>query len=220
LPSDLGSPIQLYSHFEHYRGTFLTVVCLSLQEPKARHGRFRSLHRPEHAFLDWSTAQICSARRSSMNAPIEPNDKPGRRSLSADLNLVPYIDLLTCMVAFLLITAVWAQLAQLKTSQRSPGSGEDETPPGPKIEVLVEPDTINVVIDNERQVLPDKNGQPDNDGLGALLKKAKGQFPDKDDVQIASTDAVLFERLTDVMDRTIAAGFPSVSLLPTRDHEL
>jgi len=155
-----------------------------------------------------------------MNSPIEPNDKPGRRSLSADLNLVPYIDLLTCMVAFLLITAVWSQLAQLKTRQRSPGSGEDETQPGPKIEVLVEPDTINVVIDNERQALPDRNGQPDNDGLVALLKKAKGQFPDKDDVQIASTDAVLFERLTNVMDRAIASGFPSVSLLPTRDHEL
>jgi len=124
------------------------------------------------------------------------------------------------MVAFLLITSVWAQLAQLKTSQRSPGIDGDETPPGPKIEVLVEPNTINVVVDNERQALPDKNGRPDDDGLVALLKKAKGQFPDKDDVQIASTDAVLFDRLTNVMDRAIAAGFPSVSLLPARDHEL
>ncbi len=47
-----------------------------------------------------------------------------------------------------------------------------------------------------------------------LLKKAKGQFPDKDDVQIASADGVLFDRLTGVMDTAIAAGFPSVSLLP------
>jgi len=33
--------------------------------------------------------------------------KGHRKSLNADLNLVHYIDLLTCMVAFLLITAEW-----------------------------------------------------------------------------------------------------------------
>ena len=37
-----------------------------------------------------------------------------KKPLHAELNLVPYIDLLTCMVAFLLITAVWTQLARLK----------------------------------------------------------------------------------------------------------
>jgi hypothetical protein len=34
-------------------------------------------------------------------------------------------------------------------------------------------------------------------------------------VQIASEDSVLFDRLTSVMDTTIAAGFPSVSLVPS-----
>lgn len=154
-----------------------------------------------------------------MNAP-ESNDTKGRRSLTADLNLVPYIDLLTCMIAFLLITAVWTQLAQLKTSQRNPGLGGDEQPPGAKVEVLVEADTIHVVVDQERQSLPDKNGGADREGLLALLKKAKELFPDKEDVQIASTDAVLFERLTDVMDKAIAAGFPAVSLVPSRSNEL
>ena len=45
-------------------------------------------------------------------------------------------------------------------------------------------------------------------------KKAKSHFPDKEDVQIASADSVLFSRLTGVMDTTIAAGFPAVALLP------
>jgi biopolymer transport protein ExbD len=38
---------------------------------------------------------------------------PGKRALDAALNLVPFIDLLSCCIAFLLITAVWSQSAQL-----------------------------------------------------------------------------------------------------------
>jgi competence protein ComEC len=52
------------------------------------------------------------------------------------------------------------------------------------------------------------------------LKKAKGLYPDKNDVQIASEDNVVFDRLTGVMDATIAAGFPSVSLVPSSEAGL
>jgi biopolymer transport protein ExbD len=156
-----------------------------------------------------------------MSVSIEPGNKGGKRSLTAELNLVPYIDLLTCMVAFLLITAVWTQLAQLKTSQHDGKSDDaDHPPPMAKIAVVVGQDGINLVVNQEREILPDKNGQPDWSLLSTLLKKAKGQFPDKDDVQIASEDSVLFERLTEVMDTTIAAGFPSVSLVPSAEAGL
>lgn len=148
-----------------------------------------------------------------MSVSVEPQGKGGKRSLNASLNLVPYIDLLTCMVAFLLITAVWTQLAQLKTMQRGPG-GEQEDKPMAKIAVVVGDDNLNVVVNQDREVVPDKNGQPDWDLLATLLKKAKSQFPDKDDVQIASVDSVVFGRLTGVMDTTIAAGFPAVALVP------
>jgi biopolymer transport protein ExbD len=150
-----------------------------------------------------------------MSVSVEPQGKGGKRSLNASLNLVPYIDLLTCMVAFLLITAVWTQLAQLKLSQRVPGTedGKEEKPMA-KIAVVVGDDNLNVVVNQDREVVPDKNGQPDWDILATLLKKAKSQFPDKDDVQIASVDSVVFGRLTGVMDTTIAAGFPAVSLVP------
>ena len=40
-----------------------------------------------------------------MGVSVESGGKSGKKPLNADLNLVPYIDLLTCMVAFLLITA-------------------------------------------------------------------------------------------------------------------
>jgi biopolymer transport protein TolR len=152
-----------------------------------------------------------------MSVSIEPQGKGGKKSLTAELNLVPYIDLLTCMVAFLLITAVWSQLAQLSINQKGPGGDQDESPPMAKIAVVVGQDGINVVVNQDREVVPDKQGEPDFVALGALLKKAKGQFPD---VQIASEDSVLFDRLTGVMDTTIAAGFPAVSVVPSGEAGL
>lgn len=150
-----------------------------------------------------------------MSVSIEPQGKPGKRPLDASLNLVPYIDLLTCMIAFLLITAVWTQLAQLKTSQRSPGPGDEPSPARmTKLSLMVSQDGINVVVNAERELVPDQGGQADWTALGNLLKKLKGQFPDLDDVQIASEDCVLFDRLTGVMDASIAAGFPGVSVVP------
>ena len=38
--------------------------------------------------------------------------QPGKRALDAALNLVPFIDLLSCCIAFLLITAAASALVQ------------------------------------------------------------------------------------------------------------
>jgi biopolymer transport protein TolR len=150
-----------------------------------------------------------------MSVSIEPQGKGGKRPLNAELNLVPYIDLLTCMVAFLLITAVWTQLAQLHTKPTGPGGDDQQLPPAAKLSLVVGQDNINVLLNQERDIVPNRKGEPDWNALSALLKKAKGQFPDLDDAQIASADDILFDRLAGVMDVTIAAGFPGVALEPS-----
>lgn len=40
-----------------------------------------------------------------------------RKSLDADINLVPFIDLLSMCICFLLMTAVWIQLASMQVKQ-------------------------------------------------------------------------------------------------------
>src|SRR5262245_32311681 len=52
----------------------------------------------------------------------------GRRKLDFELNLVPFIDLRSCCISFLLITAVWTQMAQLETTQKLEGgqSGQEK----------------------------------------------------------------------------------------------
>jgi len=60
-----------------------------------------------------------------------PTGKGGKKPLDASLNLVPFIDLLSCCISFLLITAVWTQLARMDVQQKGQSSAgaSDEKPP-------------------------------------------------------------------------------------------
>src|SRR2546422_1294720 len=49
-------------------------------------------------------------------AAPQPHTKGGKKALDAEINLVPFIDLLSCCISFLLITAVWTQIAGLQVS--------------------------------------------------------------------------------------------------------
>ena len=115
-----------------------------------------------------------------MAISLQSEGKGGKKSLMADLNLVPYIDLLTCMVAFLLITAVWTQLARLKVSQNGSGETDGVEPPMTKVVVLVGDEGFNLVVDQDRQTIGKKNGEYDFERLLTELKKVKAGHPDKD----------------------------------------
>lgn len=57
-----------------------------------------------------------------------------RRSVDATINLIPMIDLLVCTISFLLITAVWSQMARVNADAQVPGPPDpdkeiDPTPP-------------------------------------------------------------------------------------------
>jgi biopolymer transport protein ExbD len=143
--------------------------------------------------------------------------KGSKKSLNVELNLVPYIDLLTCMVAFLLITAVWTQLARLSASQKGQGQAGEETPPEmqTKIVVVVSQEQFNLVVGQDQTPIPKKGTEYDYEKLAAELKKAKDTHPDKNDVQVASEDQVVFETLIRTMDAVLTARFPDISLIDT-----
>ena len=59
-------------------------------------------------------------------APVD-SGKGGKKSMDSEINLVPFIDLLSCLISFLIVTAVWTQISVLKAS--STGSlTADDTP--------------------------------------------------------------------------------------------
>lgn len=46
----------------------------------------------------------------------------GRRALDSEINLIPMIDLFIVCISFLLITAVWSQMARIDANAKVPGS--------------------------------------------------------------------------------------------------
>ena len=46
----------------------------------------------------------------------------GKKTVDQEIPLVPFIDLLLCCVMFLLVTAVWNQLARIEANQNVPST--------------------------------------------------------------------------------------------------
>jgi biopolymer transport protein ExbD len=66
-------------------------------------------------------------------AGIDVGGHGGKRSLNQEIPLIPFIDFLLCLVAFLLVTAVWTQMARINANANIPG------PPNPDKEVTEPP---------------------------------------------------------------------------------
>lgn len=69
----------------------------------------------------------------------------GKRPVNQEIPLIPFIDFLLCIVTFLLITAVWLQMARINADARVPG------PPRPEEEMdkQEKPKTLHVEMRGE-----------------------------------------------------------------------
>ncbi len=152
-----------------------------------------------------------------MGVSVATGGKGGKKPLNADLNLVPYIDLLTCMVSFLLITAAWTQLARLEARQKGKGEAGEEVPPQAQVNitVVVNDSGFNLVVGQDQTPIPKTGEQYDFTRLATELKKVKDQHPEKNDVKVASEDQIKFDTLVHTMDVALAARFPDLSLVDT-----
>ncbi len=56
---------------------------------------------------------------ASASSPTPASGSQRRRSMDAEINLVPFIDLLSMCICFLLITAVWINVGVLQVKQSS-----------------------------------------------------------------------------------------------------
>jgi biopolymer transport protein ExbD len=64
-------------------------------------------------------------------AGIDVGGGLGKRNLNHEIPLIPFIDFLLCLVAFLLVTAVWSQMARINADARVPGPPQPDEPKDP-----------------------------------------------------------------------------------------
>jgi biopolymer transport protein ExbD len=70
-------------------------------------------------------------------ASIGGGPSAGPRVLNHELPLVPFIDFLLCLVAFLLVTAVWTQAARLRADANVPGQNGPAGPPSKELHLAI-----------------------------------------------------------------------------------
>ena len=146
-----------------------------------------------------------------------------KKGLNVELNIIPFIDLMSCLTAFLLVTAVWVNMSSLQIQPK--GKARDVPPctegcDDPQLSVLLDSDQIWIGISrvNEFESIPKVNGQYDWQKLEERLKaqKASSFFLDSKDIEIAaqSTQAspVSYQTLIAAMDIAVKVGFEDVGL--------
>ena len=149
-----------------------------------------------------------------------PTGKGGKKPLDAAINLVPFIDLLSCCISFLLITAVWTQLARMDVTQKGQGAAgsTDEKPPEAQIQLTlyINQDGYTFATSTgESTPIPKKGEEYDYAKLADTLKgiRSNPQVPaDKRDIAVKSDDKIVYKNIIATMDVVISAGFPDIGL--------
>lgn len=150
---------------------------------------------------------------------IDPGDK---KSFDVHLNLVPFIDLMSCLVAFLLVTAVWSNHARLDVSPSDHGPAYPGESRPPRISVLLDRDHLYVAVSGIEfapRVAPARDWATLSATL-ALLHHDDA-FEGRRDLELAadSSDAhpVAYADLIAAMDIAAAAGFDRVRVVTPRE---
>lgn len=140
-----------------------------------------------------------------------------KKNLNVELNLIPFIDLMSVNIAFLLITAVWVQVSMIQIGSSLYGKKNDSG------QVEQKKDEISLKIDIIRNGysvnagkkslnIPKKDGEYDQLGLLQFLKDFKARNPDKTDGIISLMDDMKYNEMIRAMDALMTAGFPEISV--------
>lgn len=151
-------------------------------------------------------------------AQVSDGGKGNKREASFDLNLIPFIDLMSVMITFLLITAVWTQVSMIKLGSSIYGKqNTDETPPPPPradvpFRLDVKETGYRIIIGKQKYTIDKVNGEYDKPELEKKLADIKQAYPDKVDAVITVEEQLKYDYLIQGMDLLLQGGFPAVSV--------
>jgi biopolymer transport protein TolR len=156
-------------------------------------------------------------------AHIEESGRGGN-GRNIELNIVPFIDLMSCLTAFLLVTAVWVNTAQLQVEPAGKARGGEpctEEDCSVKLSVLLDEEEIWIGVSrvNELERISRRaDGEYDFDRLEARLRDHKGSvfFRDSTAIEVAAASTpqapVRYQTLISAMDIAVKVGFVDVGI--------
>jgi biopolymer transport protein ExbD len=132
-------------------------------------------------------------------------NRPKAESFDTDimrvLNLIPMMDILTVLVIFLLITAVFTHITIMDLNIPTRAGGSAVNVPNFSIEVIVRKAGLEIANGSSVEAaIPKKNDQYDLELLSKMLTRLKAQYPEKEDATVLVEPDIQYDYLVQIMD--------------------
>jgi len=147
-------------------------------------------------------------------AEIDVPTKGGKKkNIMVHLNVVPFIDMMTILVMFLLMTAVWSKTGRITADQAvaQPKQQKEQKEPPKRLTILITKNDIEAKFGAEPTVRFGRSGTSyDIKGFTKWLHSLKGQLPKTQKVILASDDDLMYAYLIHVMDACEGEGLTNI----------
>jgi biopolymer transport protein ExbD len=145
---------------------------------------------------------------------MQEGSKGGKKAVDAELNLVPFIDLLVCCICFLLITAVWTQMARVDVSQNTLGQGKrvsalDANRP---VKLLIGDDGYVLALGAQRRAIPKRGQHYDKAALASSLRDLRAELTGARPMNVVVEDGVNYRQIIEVIDIAKRERYGTVSV--------
>lgn len=132
-------------------------------------------------------------------------NRPKAESFDTDimrvLNLIPMMDILTVLVIFLLITAVFTHITIMELNVPTHTGGSAVNTPNFSIEVVVRKTGLEIANGSSVEAaIPKKDDKYDLEMLSKMLTRLKAQYPEKNDATVLIEPDIQYDYLVQIMD--------------------
>jgi len=136
------------------------------------------------------------------------------KPVNSEIPLIPFIDLLLCCVMFLLVTAVWNQLARITADQQA-GDPSPIALPENRIDLVLRVKNSGYILAStagDRLEIPKLENRYDLEALREKLKQRRRLEPARRDLIVAPEDGVIYVDIIEAMDLVRGEGFTEVTV--------
>lgn len=144
-----------------------------------------------------------------------------RRSLDAEINLVPFIDLLSMCICFLLMTAVWTQLSAVQVKQANGTEGAADTAQSMDLDVkFVSSEALALTLKKSGKAIQTvQSALADLDGTIQAIQAGVAGKGEISAVMITPNHGVDYGTMVTVMDTLRKNRLVNLGVVPVRPQQ-
>ena len=132
------------------------------------------------------------------------------------LNLTAFVDLFSTLVIFLLMTAVWNQIASLSTNvENATSSATPQDPPSLKkvnLAISLFEDRLEMLEDEASTQISYLNGDIDVSQVEATLDLWRQKYPDRKDIVLNTSNPVAYRLMIKTFDTIVGKDWSDVGV--------